>query len=171
MRSTGCRRPLPRVGVLMLAWIAAAWAAEPPVLEVAGAEAPLPLSAERLQQMPRARAVFTAGEPARPTVYEGVALRDLLAAAGVPGEDGLPAGYANWMVTLTAADGYRVTFRLAELKPGSAVNPVILADTRNAAPLPPSEGPLRIVAVDERRGRWIRQVVRIKAGPGGARGK
>jgi len=67
------------------------------------------------------------------------------------------------IVLITAADGYRVAFTLAEFDPAFGNARVILADTRDGKPLDAKEGPFRlIVEGDKRPGRWIRQITRIE---------
>jgi hypothetical protein len=56
-----------------------------------------------------------------------------------------------------ANDGYRVIFALAELDPGFTDSQVIVACARNGKPLAEGQGPLRIIAPqDKRPARWIR---------------
>ena len=58
-----------------------------------------------------------------------------------------------------AADDYRVVFALPEVDPAFTERMVLLADHRDGQPLAVVEGPLRLVAPDEKRpARWVRQV-------------
>jgi len=67
------------------------------------------------------------------------------------------------VVLATAADGYKVTFALAEADPAFATREIIVADKRDGKPLGPKEGPFRIVAPgDKRPARWIRQLTELK---------
>ena len=53
-------------------------------------------------------------------------------------------------------------FALPEFDAAFTDRIVLLADRRNAQPLPAAEGTLRLVIPDEqRRARWVRQVVSI----------
>jgi hypothetical protein len=62
-------------------------------------------------------------------------------------------------VLIEAADGYRAAFALAELDPELTDRIILLADTKNGQPLPPSEGSFRIIVPGEKRpARWVRQV-------------
>jgi len=91
--------------------------------------------------------------------YAGVSLRDILAHAGVPGGHDLRGKAMTRYVVVDAADGYRVTFSLAELDASFTDRDVIVAETRDGAPLAAQEGPYRlIVPGDKREARWVRQV-------------
>jgi Oxidoreductase molybdopterin binding domain len=62
-------------------------------------------------------------------------------------------------IIVEASDGYQVAFSLAELDPELTDRIILLADTKDGKPLPPSEGPLRIIVPGEKRpARWVRQV-------------
>jgi hypothetical protein len=52
-------------------------------------------------------------------------------------------------VTVEVTDGYRAVFSLAELDPELTDRIVLLADTKDGQPLPPREGPLRIIVPGE----------------------
>lgn len=94
--------------------------------------------------------------------WSGVPLSTILAAAGVPLGEALHGKNLALYVRISAADGYRVVYALAELDPQFRNEPVILADHRDGEVLDAKEGPLRIVApTDQRPARWIRQVTRI----------
>src|SRR6516165_10234411 len=57
---------------------------------------------------------------------------------------------------------YRVAFSIAELDSGIVDSDVMVADTLDGAPLPPKQGPLRIVAPREKRAaRWVRMLKSI----------
>lgn len=94
--------------------------------------------------------------------WSGVSLIDILQKAGVPSGDALRGKNLALYVSISAADGYRVVYALAELDTKFTGDPVILADHRDGKPLSSDEGPFRIIAPAEKRpGRWIRQVTRI----------
>ena len=62
-------------------------------------------------------------------------------------------------VLVAGSDGYRVAFSLAELEPELTDRVILLADTKDGEPLPPREGPFRIIVPGEKRpARWVRQV-------------
>lgn len=88
--------------------------------------------------------------------WNGVRMLELLRKAGAPMD-------LAKVVLVTAADGYRVAFALAEFDPAFGNSTAILADTRDSKPLDEKEGPFRLVIADEQRaGRWVRQVVRVE---------
>ena len=54
-------------------------------------------------------------------------------------------------VLVEATDGYRAVFSLAELDPELTDRVILLADTKDSQPLPPREGPFRIIVPGEKR--------------------
>ena len=99
---------------------------------------------------------------ARPGTWQGVKLIDLLRDAGVPAGEALRGRWLAAYVRVSAADGYRAVFSLAELDPAFRDGGVFVVDRRDGKPLDAKEGPLRIIAVgDKRPARWVRQVVAI----------
>lgn len=124
------------------------------------------LTATDLGRLPRSQirvaASDHAGDAAHAQVlYEGVAVADLLALVGAPLGSALRGRAVASYVLVEAADGYRVVFSLEEAGARTPTPRLLLADRRNGEPLPPDEGPLRVIAPDARHSRWIRQVVRI----------
>ncbi len=94
--------------------------------------------------------------------FEGVPLIDLLRAAGAPTGDKLRGPALALYVRVTAADGYRVVFALAELDASTGSREAILADAKDGKPLDDEEGPLRVIVPgDKRPARWVRQVIAI----------
>ena len=135
---------------------------------------------------PRAASIVVAGEVSRPLEFDlaalsklprtsvtasahgveghwqGVALIEILRAAGAPVDEALRGRNLSLYVRVTAADGYRVVFALAELDPKFRDDSTILADHEGDQPLSADQGPFRIIAPAEKRpGRWVRQVTRI----------
>lgn len=95
--------------------------------------------------------------------FEGVPLATLLTMASIQLGDALRGPRMAEVLLVTAADGYRVAFALAEIDPAFAVREIILADKEDGKPLDAREGPFRIVAPgDKRPARWIRQVTELK---------
>jgi hypothetical protein len=93
------------------------------------------------------------------TEFEGVALRDVLAKAGVAFGDALRGAAMARVVIASARDGYRVAYAIAELDAGFTDQIVLLADRRDGKPLLPDTGPWQIIVPnDKRAARWIRQV-------------
>lgn len=95
-------------------------------------------------------------------VYAGVDLRALLTRAGVPEGTAVRGAALRMYVVAEATDGYRVLFSLAELEPSLTDAPVIVADHRDGAALEEHEGPLRIIAPEQKRpARWVRNLARL----------
>ncbi len=94
--------------------------------------------------------------------YSGVAIAELLKLLQAPAGGDLRGGAMNRALLLSASDGYRVVFSLAELDASFRKNPVLLADRVDGAPLDAHEGPFMLVVPENaRHSRWIRQVNRI----------
>ncbi len=95
--------------------------------------------------------------------FEGVPVSTVLSMAGIQLGDALRGPRMAEVLLVTAADGYKVAFGLAEIDPAFAVREIILADKKDGKPLDAREGPFRIVAPgDKRPARWIRQVTELK---------
>lgn len=121
---------------------------------------PLRFDAAALQKMPHR--AFDASEHGKTAHWDGVALAELLRAAGVPLGKQLRGRNLALYVRITATDGYRVVYSLAELDPAMHDGDVILADRRDGHALDGKEGPFRLVARDDKRpARWVRQVSAI----------
>ncbi len=113
--------------------------------------------------MPRTK-VTAKGHDSTAT-YEGVTLTEILRKAGAPLGKLLRGKAMASYVVVTAHDGYRVVFALPELDPDftDASNQIILADTVDGKPLSDTQGPVRIVVPQEKKGaRWIRMVESIE---------
>jgi DMSO/TMAO reductase YedYZ molybdopterin-dependent catalytic subunit len=123
---------------------------------------PRRIDASELHGMPRVEARVTdPHDPGKEMVYSGTPLVEVLKAGGLPLDSGM-AGIRE-TVTMTvlveATDGYRAVFSLAELNPELTDRVILLADTKDGQPLPPREGPFRIIIPGEKRPvRWVRQV-------------
>jgi hypothetical protein len=98
-----------------------------------------------------------------PAQFEGVPLSEVLAAGGIELGAALHGSRLADALLVSAADGYKVVFALAEVDPAFAVREILLCDKRDGKPLSAKEGPYRIVAPGDKRGaRWVRQVVELK---------
>jgi len=149
--------------LIAVAMVSAPAHAQQASLAVTGAvEHPLDLQMSDLEKMPHTR-IDVKDHDGNPVTYEGVALAELLKAAGAPlGEKLRGAGMASYVLAY-AKDGYRVVFALPELDAGFTDLKVLVAYTMNGKPLPEGQGPLRIVAPqDKRPARWIRMLDRIE---------
>jgi len=90
---------------------------------------------------------------------EGVSLTSFLQAAKAMPTEPLRGAQLSRVVEVTARDGYRVAFALAELDPSLGNRTVVLANRCNGAALSAEDGPWRLVVPGEARpARWIRQV-------------
>lgn len=97
------------------------------------------------------------------TTHEGVALRDVLAKAGVPLGAALKGKALACVVIATAVDGYRVAYSMAEIDAGFTDHVILISDRRNGQPLLPDSGPLQVVVPqDKRAARWVRQVTTLE---------
>ena len=93
---------------------------------------------------------------------EGVLLAELLRRANVLPANKLAGASLDHYLVVEARDGYRVSYALAEIDPGTGNHPVCLVDHCAGAPIDDDDGPLRLIAPDgERPARWVRQVERI----------
>ena len=110
-----------------------------------------------------AHVTIAADDHGAQTKFEGVPLATVLTMAGIQLGDSLRGARLTEVLLVTAADGYKVSFALAEADPVFATREIILADKRDGKPLDAKEGPFRIVAPgDKRPARWIRQVTELK---------
>lgn len=119
----------------------------------------VPLDAQARAGLPRHAVQDTAH--GRTLQCEGVALADLLRAADAMPDEVRGPHLARY-VLVTARDGYRAVFSLAELDPSLGNHAVVLADRCDGEALGDEVGPLRLVAPAESRpARWVRQVESI----------
>jgi len=110
-----------------------------------------------------AHVAITVEDHGTATKFEGVPLAAVLTMASVQLGDSLRGPRLSEVVLVSASDGYKVAFALAELDPAFATREIILADKRDGKPLDAKEGPFRVVAPgDKRPARWIRQVTELK---------
>jgi DMSO/TMAO reductase YedYZ molybdopterin-dependent catalytic subunit len=130
-------------------------------VSVSYADRTVRLTVEDLMKMPQVRATVKSHNVEG--TYEGPQLRDVLAAVGAPNGEALRGPGLRLVVAVDAADGYRAVFSLAEIDPAFRDRQILLAIRRNGQPLEASEGPFRLIVVDEARpARWVRQVTGIK---------
>jgi len=161
-RLPGAKLLLAGLGLLTMISQAVA-AAEPGRLAITGAvERPLDLQISDLEKMPHV-SVEVKDHDGNLTTYEGVPLVELLESAGAPVGEKLRGATMASYVLAEAKDGYRVVFALPELDPAFTDSKVLVAYAANGKPLPDGQGPLRIVAPQEKRpARWIRMLQRIQ---------
>lgn len=155
-------RILARYALFVLLLAAGTAAAQEPAVRFDG-EFAKPLSFDRAALAKLPRTTVEASDHGKPGTWQGVAFDALLKQAGAPLGDALRGGKLASYLVVSATDGYRVVFSLAEFDAAFGATRAILADTRDGKPLDAHEGPFRLVVPDEKRpGRWVRQVERIE---------
>lgn len=121
---------------------------------------PFILTAADLKSMPRTTVSVTEG--ARTNTFDGVLIGDVLRRAGATLGSELSGPALASYVLVTAADGYRVVYSLAEADPALTGSQLLVADMANGAPLGEKQGPMRLVAPhDTRAARSVRMLRRI----------
>jgi DMSO/TMAO reductase YedYZ molybdopterin-dependent catalytic subunit len=137
--------------------------AAPGTIQVTGDVAhPLSLNPEELAKLPR-QSVRAKGHDGVESQYEGVALIDILAKAGVATGKDLRGPAMALYVVVEAADNYRAVFALAELDQAFTDRVILLADRRDGKALSTKESPFQIIVPGEKKhARWVRQVIRLK---------
>jgi len=92
----------------------------------------------------------------------GPHLIDLLGAVGAPAGEALRGKNLALYVRVSAADGYRAVFALAELDPDLRSDVPIVTASCNGNALDAKDGPFRLVVPGEKRpARWVRQVTAV----------
>lgn len=128
----------------------------PAIPPASGERIEVPLDASAWKDLAPHSVVYSAhGKTLR---CDGVGLADVLRKANL-----LPAQLRGpdlaKVVLVVARDGYRVSFALAEIDPGTGNTPAVLATHCDGRPLDDKEGPLRLVVPDDvRPARSIRQI-------------
>jgi DMSO/TMAO reductase YedYZ molybdopterin-dependent catalytic subunit len=106
--------------------------------------------------------VTAAVQGEKSSVWQGVALEDIVRRTCVASDAALWGRAMARFVRVTGADGYQVVFGAAELHPEFGNVQVILADTRDGQPLSQG-GPYRLVVPgDKRPDRWVQHVGSIE---------
>ena len=122
---------------------------------------PLNLGLADLRKMPVTEVVGREKD-GRERRFRGVAVAELLNAAGAPTCGQLRGENLAKFVVVYAADKYRAVFALPELDSSFTDRPVVLAYEADGKPLAEAEGQLRIVVPhDKKHARWVRQVTEI----------
>jgi hypothetical protein len=92
----------------------------------------------------------------------GANLIDVLGAVGAASGEALRGKNLALYVRVSAADGYRAVFALAELDPGFRADVPIVTASCDGKALEAKDGPFRLVVPGEKRpARWVRQVTAI----------
>jgi DMSO/TMAO reductase YedYZ molybdopterin-dependent catalytic subunit len=136
--------------------------AQQTALQVSGDVAtPLSVTMADLKAMPRSPMRVT-DEHGLTANYDGVLVGELLKRSGVPMGEALKGKALASYVVVTAKDGYRVVFTVAELDPAMTGSDVLLVDTMDGKPLTDAQGPLRLVVPHDKTGaRWVRMIERL----------
>jgi hypothetical protein len=138
-------------------------------LEIGGDVAhPRAFQEQEWKQLKHTSISATNAHEKKTATYSGVALRDLLKEAGVPSGENLRGKGLTACVVITAADGYQVTFSIAELDESFGNLQALVADAEDGKALAQTSGPLRLVVpADGRPARWVRMVktIRVVANP------
>lgn len=93
------------------------------------------------------------------STYEGASLSDVMKRAGFDFQSDRHGRGLTRYLLVEAADKYRVVVALPEFDPDFTDRLILVASTRDGKPLSAEEGPLRIIAPDDKRpARWVRQV-------------
>jgi hypothetical protein len=122
---------------------------------------PLVLKPADLASMPRTTVVT--GRDGRKVTHEGVLVADLLKRVSAPIGKALRGANVASYVVMSASDGYRAIFSLAELDPDFTGSQIIVADRVDGQPLLADDGPIRIVAPkDLASARSIRMLEKIE---------
>jgi len=122
----------------------------------------LALTLDQLRQMPQQSVMMNNPHTRSTKKYQGVLLRDLLAKVATPSGDKLRGDEMRDYVEITGRDGYSAVFALAELDPVFQDNKVLVAISRDGKPLDDKQGPIRVVAPQDRRpARSVRMVTTI----------
>ncbi len=109
--------------------------------------------------LPRTKVTAIGEHDPQPRVYEGVALKDLLAKAGLPTGMDMHGKGMTLGVVANAADNYHVLFSLGELDSSFGAAVVLVADRVDGQPFPANVGPLRIIVVGDKIGaRWVHRL-------------
>jgi DMSO/TMAO reductase YedYZ molybdopterin-dependent catalytic subunit len=146
---------------ILAAGMGAAQEAKPSVQVTGAVKQPLTLTADDLAKMPRSSARTVSKDVV--TVYEGVAVHELLKRAGVPGGSELRGKALAGYVLAEAQDGYQVVFSLAELDPAFLESEILVADTADGKPLAEGQGRFRLVAPkDKPAARSVRMLTKLE---------
>ena len=95
--------------------------------------------------------------------FKGVALVDVLSAAGVTLGSQLRGKNLLKYVVVTAADSYEVVFSLPEIDPEFTSQTILLAYQVDGEDLAKGDGPFRMVVPSDRKhARWVRDVISIR---------
>jgi len=130
----------------------------------APAPAPSPfhlrIDAAALAGLPRVTLSAT-DEGGHTATYGGVSLHDVIVRAGAPSGAAVRGKAMSAAILIGATDGYHAIFALPEIDPSFTDHVVLIADTRDGAPLG-ADGPYKLVVpFDKRQARWVKNVTDV----------
>lgn len=113
------------------------------------------------EKLPRTEVKAMARDKTERT-FSGVPFAEILKLIPAPSGNTLRGPELAKVILITAADGYQVSFSIAELDASFKKQNVIIADSVDGKPLSEFEGKRMLVCGDElRHPRWIRQITSI----------
>lgn len=119
------------------------------------------LSATDFAALPR-RTITVTDKDEPEVKYEGVAMQDLLEKAGMKFGHSMRGPRLRDYLLAESADGYAVIFALPEISEEFAKGTILIADRINGQPISGRDGPLRIIATqDKKHARWVRNVTSL----------
>jgi DMSO/TMAO reductase YedYZ molybdopterin-dependent catalytic subunit len=140
------------VSLLLLFVLLPASSAQDLNIEVTGDAATfLALNAGDPAAMPLDR-VDVIGSNGAKTMYEGVALQEILKRAGISSGHGLRGKALSGYVLAKANDGYEVVFSLGSLAHDLRGERVLVANKRDGKRLTPNQGPVRLFLPGDKEG-------------------
>ncbi|MBL8887392.1 MAG: molybdopterin-dependent oxidoreductase [Phycisphaerales bacterium] len=114
-----------------------------------------------LATMPR-RTVTIKDKDEAEVRYEGVTVHDLLSKAGMKFGQSMRGTRLRDFLLAESADDYGVIFAIPELTDEFSDGVVLVADRANGAPITGRDGPLRLIATqDKKHARWVRNVASL----------
>jgi DMSO/TMAO reductase YedYZ molybdopterin-dependent catalytic subunit len=135
--------------------------ASPSIRVTGDVEREMTFTAEDLAKMQRAAVSNRNNSDAR--AWEGVWLIDILKKAGVPAGPTLRGSALTTYVVVSASDGYRVLFSLAELDPEMTDSQFLVADTAGGRSFISEGESFRLVVPKDKQGaRSVRMITKIE---------
>jgi DMSO/TMAO reductase YedYZ molybdopterin-dependent catalytic subunit len=123
---------------------------------------PVTLTAADFAALPHETAEVTEMDGTK-SVYEGVALQEILKKAGLPFGKGIRGKALAGYVLASAKDDYQVVFAMGELDPGLGGEKILVADKRDGKALFEYQGPIRLVVPGDKEGaRSVRMLEKLQ---------
>jgi len=116
------------------------------------------LTASDLAALPR-RTVSVKDKDDAEVKYEGVTVQDVLTKAGMKFGQSMRGARLRDYLLAESGENYAVVYALPELSDEFSDGVVLIADRANGAPITGRDGPLRVIATnDKKHARWVRNV-------------